>query len=148
MPVGALLYGCASPQHVRQATTNLDRAIRYTELTAGGERFALAESSGPITHVPLGAEVDVNSTIEVEIDTNTIQVPGAYTPDRSAAMFGEARAKKLRDVVVAVNKVIAVRSKAVAAFERTKSVPPQELDDSQALQEFNDAVGEFGKIRH
>lgn len=144
LPVGIILSGCHSPQHVRPAEGNLERGIRYTEMTSKGKAFAIPMSSGPISHVPMGAEVDVNSTILIQVDTATIQVAAGYAPDRSVAMLSEDKAKKLREALLGIQKVVEARTTALAAYEKTKAVPAQEFDESPAEQEFDVAVTAFG----
>ncbi len=138
------LFGCASPGGMRSSRNSLDRAIQYTEITHKGERIPLSRNG---TQVPDGVGVDINSAIEIRIDTAAVQLVQGYQPIEASSLFPGSRAQKLSDALAALNRLIESRKKAVAAYEKMRGMPASERLGSPEYAEFDKASSEFGLLQ-
>ncbi len=132
------LLGCAAQTSGVKPTNSLDQALRYDEVTRGGSRVALSGRADSV-RVPNGAEVDVNSTIEISLCKETVTWPTAP----AAAGNGVYSAEKAAEVKAALDSmaaVIAVREQTVRAYQKVEAVPLPARRSSPEFQEFLKAL--------
>lgn len=143
----ACCTACVSPEYTRNTRNSLDQAISYTEIPKHELPRKLSGGTEQATAVPDGKEVDIDSNIHIHIDSDAVKLLGTPASTDYAKLYPSVRAQKLTDTLTTLNKIIEVRMKVLAAFEKIRLVPAEDRKNSTAFSEFAKAVSEFGQLR-
>jgi hypothetical protein len=82
--------------------------------------------------IPNGTEVDINSTIQIGIRKDEVQIPRSLAPVEDAAALA-LKSAELKDALSKLSAVITAKSAALAAYERMAGIP---LSDRPSSHEF------------
>lgn len=115
-----VVAGCAPGQSVMRPANDLDRAIRYKEVTRNSE-YSLSMSSN-VFGVPSRAEVDINSIIEIDIDTTVVHLPGGPVT-QEISVPSKDRAEAIRAALDSLAKVIEAREATIRAYQAKELIP-------------------------
>jgi len=131
-----LANGCASVPSYTRTTNSLDRGIRYVENPVNGNDIDMSSTPGQGLVVPKGAEVDINSTIEISIQKDAVNMPTGAVEDEAAAKALQAKIQKLQTMVEALANVIEARTKALEAYKKTDGIPLESLIKTPEYKDF------------
>lgn len=145
---GVLLgAGCATSPPLTRSSNELERSIRYREISRSGTEYNLSSSSSGAVGVPNGAEVDINSTIEIEIRKDEVHVPrGLAAPSETDTLA--SKAGKIKDALTKLSALIDARSSALAAYERIADIPLVDRPSSSKFKEFITARDATDKLEN
>jgi hypothetical protein len=106
---------------------SLDRGIRYVENPVNGYDINMSTVPGQGLVVPKGAEVDINSTVEISIQKDAVNLPTGTVEDEAASKALQIKIQKLQTMVEALANVIEARTKALEAYKKTDGIPLESL---------------------
>jgi hypothetical protein len=142
------LVGCASPGAFRKPSSQLDRAIRFTEVSAKGSSVPLSGVGSDVTRVPNGTAIDVNSSILIELDKEAIQILGGEVPPDQAYLARlSQRRKRLSEALAVLADTVDARLDALDAYAATRLIPFEDLQTSTAFVAFSSAVAKSGSLK-
>lgn len=141
----ACCTACVTPEYTRSSRNSLDRAISYTEVPRHEDVKKLSGAENQM--VPDGKEVDMDSLIQIHIDSAAVKLLGTAGAEDTARLYPGERLQKLNDTIAKLNKTIEARLKAMAAFEKIRALPAKERKNSHESAEFAKAVAEYGGLR-
>lgn len=122
-----LVNGCASVPSYTRPMNSLDRGIRYVENPVNGYDINMSTVPGQGLVVPKGAEVDINSTVEISIQKDAVNLPTGTVEDEAASKALQIKIQKLQTMVEALANVIEARTKALEAYKKTDGIPLESL---------------------
>ena len=137
--------GCASAPLLTEPSNDLERAISYREV-ARKEKKPIELSGTPKKGfgVPNGSEVDINSTIEIRVSTDSVQLPQPLGAKPTG--YPASKAEKLNTALEKLSKVIESRTKRLEAYNKTNGIPLAELGNTPQFKEFIAAKKESGTL--
>ena len=138
-----LSAGCATPRYGTQPRSPLDKSIVFTEMTTGGKKVPLSGPEGQATHLPDRAEIDINSTINIDVKPEAVQI--SSTASSEQARLGEKQ-KALQETIKALAEVVEVRLAALEAYRQTRGIPLGTLKESESYKNFVAVTKQFGKV--
>lgn len=143
----ALFSGCASAPYGKAVESQLDRVVRYTEITKDGKTvpISMIRSDSGTLRVPVEAEVDVNSTIAIDISSGEVQVLARHAAVQENP--ASAHGKDLSDAITLLGQMAEAELAAVAAYDRIKDVPFKDLDGTKGFEDFGAAQKRFGVLQ-
>lgn len=139
----ALSAGCATPRYGAQLRNPLDKSIIFTEMTTGGKKVPLSGPEGQATQLPDRAEIDINSTININIKPETVQI--SSTASSEQARLGESQ-KALQETITALAEVVEVRLSALEAYRQTRGISAEILKESESYKNFVAVTKRFGTV--
>lgn len=143
----ALSIGCASPGSFRKPTSQLDGAIRFTEVTVRGTTVALSGAGTAIMQVPSETPVDINSSIRIELNKDAIQMLGGdAAPDQAQLSALSAQRTRLSETLTHLAEAVEARTRSLAALEGALKIPSAERQASPAFAAFSDADSKAGTM--
>jgi hypothetical protein len=114
------LGGCASIKPMAQPTNGLEKALQFREIGRDGRAYDLSRSSSGVFGVPNGAEVDINSTIEVHLKKDEVQLP--LKPESAPAPgYSKEKARSIQEALELLAKVIEARTATAKAYQDTEA---------------------------
>lgn len=134
--IGLLASGCASVPSYTRSQNSLDRGIRYIENPVHGEDINMSSTSSQGLVVPKGVEVDINSTIQISIQKDAVNLPTGTVEDEAASKALQTKINKLQTMVEALANVIEARGKALEAYKKTDGIPLASLIKTPEYKDF------------
>lgn len=127
--------GCASAPLLTEPSNDLERAIHYREVARSEKKpLEISATRDKGFGVPNGTEVDINSTIEIHVATDSVQLPQPLGSKPTG--YPAAKAKELNDAIEKLSKVIESRTKRLEAYHKTNGISLSELSDTQQFKDF------------
>lgn len=145
--------GCAYESKSKATNGDLSRAIRFVEIDDRNRlvdhssteltKEALLDGVAPARRVPDPGWVDINSSIQIKIDTDRLSSPAelSLTEARSRELL--ERKKKLQQSLEGIREVIELRTLAVEAFAALQRAKAAEADVDAARRTFRRERREF-----
>jgi len=131
-----LTSGCASVSSYTRAQNSLDRGIRFVENPTRGKDIDISSAPGQGLVVPKGVEVDVNSTIQISIQKDAVNLPAGTVEDTNTSKVLQTKIQRLQTMVAALADVIEARGKALESYKKTEGLPLASLIKTQEYKDF------------